>query len=129
MAIVSVSLPDALLEDADVFLAERGYSGRSEVVRAALRDFVARERGRAPGPGVRGATITLVYPDGYERKIADIRHDYSDVVKSMMHGHSKDNCVEIFMLEGQARRIQQFSDALRASKETRLVELVYTDAR
>lgn len=127
MAVVSVSLPEALLAEADVFLARRGFAGRSELVRAALRDFLARE-GDAPGAGARTATLTLMYPDGYERKIGEIRHDFTDIVRSMMHGHTKDLCVEVFVLEGSGRRIQQFADALRAARETRLVQAVWTDA-
>lgn len=128
MAVVSVSLPDALVEEADELLRTRGFAGRSDVVRTALREFLARERGGLDGAGRRTATLTLLYPDGYERKIGEIRHDYGDVVRSMMHGHAGDMCVEVFMLEGAGRRLQEFADALRGAKETRLVELVPTDA-
>lgn len=127
MAVVSVSLPDTLLAQADAFLEKRGFAGRSELMRAALRDFLAREA-IGPGTGHRSATLTLLYPHGMERKIGELRHDYTDVVQSMMHGHAKDACVEVFFLEGPGRRIQAFVDALRASKETRLVQATYTDA-
>lgn len=126
MAVVSVSLPDSLVEQADAFIGERGYAGRSELVRAALRDFLAHEAGATAGQ--RSATLTLLYPEGHERKIGEIRHDFTDIVRSMMHGHAKGSCVEVFVLEGAAKRIQQFGDALRAAKETRLVQTVYTDA-
>lgn len=127
MVVVSVSLPDALVEQADAFIADRGYAGRSDLVRAALRDFLAQQVAPAGG-GHRSATLTLLYPDGYERKVSDIRHDYGDVVKSMMHGHTRGHCVEVFVLEGPGKRIQQFADALRSAKDTKLVQAVYTDA-
>lgn len=127
MVVVSVSLPDPLVEQADAFIKERGYAGRSELVRAALRDFLAHEAQPASG-GARSATLTLLYPEGHERKVGEIRHDFTDIVRSMMHGHAKGACVEVFVLEGAAKRIQQFADSLRASKETRLVQTVYTDA-
>lgn len=126
MAVVSVSLPDALVDQADGFISERGYAGRSELFRAALRDFLAHATVPAGG-APRSATLTLLYPEGHERKVGEIRHDFTDIVRSMMHGHTKGMCVEVFVLEGSARRIQQFADALRASKETRLVETIYTD--
>lgn len=127
MAVVSVSLPDSLVEQADAFIADRGYAGRSELVRAALRDFLAH--GSQPsGGGPRSATLTLLYPEGHERKVGEVRHDFTDIVRSMMHGHVKGLCVEVFVLEGAGKRIQQFGDALRAAKETRLVQTVYTDA-
>lgn len=121
-----MSLPDSLVEQADAFIGERGYAGRSDLVRAALRDFLGREA-EPPGGGPRSATLTLLYPDGYERKVGEIRHEFTDIVRSMMHGHTHGLCVEVFVLEGPGRRIQQFADALRSAKETRLVQAVYTD--
>ena len=127
MPIFSVSVPDEVLDEMDAFIERRGYAGRSDLVRSALRDFLAREREPGGGSARRTATLTLLYPDGFERKIGEIRHDYGDIVRSMMHGHAGDLCVEIFVLEGQGRRIQQFSDALRAARETRLVQPTWTD--
>lgn len=127
MAVVSVSLPDALLEQADRFMGLRGYAGRSELVRAALRDFLNRETPDEDDGGERSATLTLLYPDGYEKKIADVRHEFTDVIRSMVHDHTPDYCVEVFMLKGSSRRIRQFGDALRAARETRLVQTTFTD--
>lgn len=126
MTVVSVSLPDSLLAQADAFLADRGFAGRSELVRAALRDFLGRESAQEEGAD-RSATLTLLYPDGYERKIGEIRHEFTDIVRSMLHDHTPDLCVEIFMLKGPSRRIRQFGDALRAARETRLVQTTFTD--
>lgn len=138
MAVVSVSLPDDLLARADAFLAERGLGGRSELVRAALRDFLGAQEGPAR-EGPRSATLTLLYPHGYERRVGEVRHEHTDIVRSMMHGHvsaprggdaegGDDVCVEVFVLEGPGRRIRAFADALRALRETRLVQVVYTDS-
>lgn len=130
VAVISVSLPEALLDQADGFLEARGFAGRSDLVRAALRDFLAREGGPASSAGAaqRSATLTLLYPDGAERKIGEIRHEFTDIVRSMMHGHTKGLCVEVFVLEGAGKRIQQFGDALRAARETRMVNATWTDS-
>lgn len=127
MAVVSVSLPDDLLARADAFLALRGYAGRSELVRAALRDFLAAQEGGGRDGATRSATLTLLYPHGHERKVGEVRHDHTGVIRSMMHGHAGDLCVEVFVLEGQGRAIRRFADELRAMRETRLVQVVYTD--
>jgi CopG family transcriptional regulator, nickel-responsive regulator len=126
VAVVSVSLPEDLVDQADGAIAAHGYAGRSDLVRAALRAFLAGLGG--PVEGRRSATLTLLYPDGFERRIADIRHDYTDVVRSMVHAHAGHNCLEMFVLDGPARRIRQFEHALRAAKETLLVNVTYTDA-
>lgn len=126
MAVVSVSLPDDLVDDIDRAISANGYAGRSDIVRAAVREFLAHLTDAADGR--RSATLTLLYPDGFERRVADIRHDYTDIVRSMVHAHAGENCLELFVLDGQARRIRQFEHALRAAKETRLVRVTYTDA-
>lgn len=126
MAVVSISLPEPLLDEADAFLERRGFAGRSELFRAALRDFLHREAD-LEATGERSATMTLLYPDGYERKVAEIRHAYTDIVRSMMHGHTEDYCVEVFVLHGEAGRIRAFADALRAERDTQLVQTTYTD--
>src|SRR5438552_16845391 len=86
MSVVSVSLPPELVAQADAAIASQEYGGRSELVRAALRDFLSRIADHATERR-RTATLTLLYPDGSERRIADIRHDHTDVVRSMGPAH------------------------------------------
>lgn len=126
MAVVSISLPDALLAQADNVIEQRGFAGRSELLRASVRDFVAANAPEGRGP--RRAAVTLVYPHGMERRFSDIRHTFADVVRSMMHGHSGEACVELFVVEGDASRVRSFGDALRGTREALLVNVVYTDA-
>jgi len=40
MTVVSVSMPDELLDRIDAFAEEHGYTGRSEVVREAARNLL-----------------------------------------------------------------------------------------
>lgn len=126
MAVVSISLPDTLLEEAEALVQERGYAGRSELVRAALRDFIARHDSDA-SEGRRTATLTLVYAHGHERVFSVIRHHHLDVVRTALHSHSGERCVELFVLEGDAARIRSFHDALVATREALRVSLAHTD--
>ncbi|GEM_PF-794951 len=127
MAVVSISIPDALLRKADALIDKRGFSGRSELLRACVRDYLvataAEERG-----GARSASVTLVYPHGEEKPFARIRHEYTDVVRSMMHGHARKACIEIFVVEGPAERVRGFVDALRGTRSALQVGVVYADA-
>src|SRR5687767_4526275 len=100
VTVVSVSLPVTLLKGVDKLSEKRSYAGRSEVVRAALRDFLHRELQEPARSGDRTATMTLVYPKGHERRVGEIRHEFGDVVRSLTHSDSDANCVEVFLLEG-----------------------------
>ncbi len=102
MAVVSVSLPDELVEEMDRSIKQTGAKGRSEWVRAALRAHVAPEvpRGHAHG------SITLAYPHGEEARVSEIRHAFHDVVLSMMHTHcDPEQCMDVLLVGGDAERI------------------------
>lgn len=126
MAVVSISLPDQLLHSADRLIEKRGYSGRSEFVRACVRDYLTAQ-GPAEHGGRCSATLTLVYPEGRERQFSALRHTFGDVVRTMIHGQVGDSCLEVFVLEGKAERIQAFADSLRGTRDALQVAVVYTD--
>lgn len=122
MAVISVSLPDDLLARADRLIDKRGFKGRSDVVRASLRDFLLAQDG-PEGTGKRSATLTLVYPEGHEREFSKVRHLFGDVIRTMIHGHAGETCVEVFVLEGKHDRLHGFADALRATRTAHQVTL------
>lgn len=126
MAVISVSLPESLLDQADALIESRGYAGRSELVRASLRDYIQREADPEE-EGHRTATLTVVYPHGVERKVSSVRHDFDHIVQSMMHGHSEGACVEVFMLKGQASEVRSFMDGFRGIREVQAVDVTFTD--
>lgn len=126
MAVISISLPDTLLDQADRFIKRRAFGGRSELARAALRDYISQYDHDA-STGRRTATLTLVYAHGHERVFSSIRHSHLDVVQTALHGHSGAQCVELFVLEGEAGRIRSFADALRSTREALRVGVTYTD--
>ena len=80
-----MSLPDESVDDLDALIEERQYKGRSEVMRAALRDFLKIHRAEQKLSGTVNAILVLVYPEETERLLSDLRHSYNDVVTSMLH--------------------------------------------
>lgn len=124
MSVLSVSLPDDLLARADAHAARRGYAGRSELLRVALRAFLDEDAAEREGPWD-AATVTLRYDERASRRIGRIRHDHADVVRSMMHAHSGGACVEVLFVEGPRERVAGFIDALHRSLDAKLVRAVY----
>jgi CopG family nickel-responsive transcriptional regulator len=112
-----VAMEDALLESFDALVLERGGT-RSEV----LRDLVRKELARSEiehGAMAVGA-LTLVY-DHHVRelteRLTEIQHDLGDAVRSTMHVHlSHDLCLEVIVMRGSARVLQQVSDRILATK-------------
>ena len=113
-SVISVSLPEEAVADMDALIGERQYKGRSEVLRAALRDFLKIHRTEQKLSGAVNAILVLVYPEETERLLSDLRHSYNDVVTSMLHAHTtQGRCATVLLAEGQAGRMKRFIAELR----------------
>ncbi len=123
MAILSVSLPDALLTDADAAIAAGAYKGRSEFVRAAVRDHL-QARTAPTGRHVHGS-ITILYPHDKEARVSDIRHAFHDVVLSLMHTHCEaETCMDVLIVGGAPGRVQALADTFARMRDIRRSRLV-----
>src|SRR6059036_3791633 len=115
MSIMSVSLPDSLVQQMDGLTKERGFAGRSDFVRAAIRDFVQQLMLDQTKRGKHSATITLLYPEELERRVAEVAHDHSKLVTSMMHAHAgRGRCVTVYIVEGEGEAITSSRRSSRA---------------
>jgi CopG family transcriptional regulator, nickel-responsive regulator len=123
--VVSISLPDDLVEELDARIEEGGYKGRSEFLRAAVRHYL--QDATRVGPGHMHGSITVTYPEGAEPRLSEIRHAFHDVVLSMMHTHCEPElCMDVLIVGGDGDRIQSLQDALerdRAVQRARLVPI------
>lgn len=108
--VVSVSLPDDLLVDADAAIQRDGLKGRSELVRTALRAYLAAQQ--PPGHHAHGS-LTLVYPHGNEDRISNVTHGFHDVVQSLMHTHCEPEvCMDVLIVGGDGERVQDLQRRL-----------------
>ncbi|WP_181685191.1 nickel-responsive transcriptional regulator NikR [Halorhabdus salina] len=125
MPIVSVSMPEDLVDRLDQFAADHGYSGRSEVIRDASRDLLEEFDDESLDGRQLMATVTVMfdYQSGeIEQQMMDVRHEYDDIVASNFHTHVGDkNCLELFVLEGTMDAISTVVGAIRATKDVHTV--------
>ena len=126
MTVVSVSMPESLLDRIDQFAGEHGYTGRSEVVREASRNLLAEFQDRQLEGRKLMAVVTVMFDyetTDVEERMIDLRHEYEDMVASNIHSHVGDHhCMELFVLEGALEDISAFVGRIRATQETLLVE-------
>lgn len=126
MAVVSVSMPDELLDRLDEFADEHGYTGRSEVVREASRKLL----GEFEDPNLEDrrlmGVVTVVFDyetTSVEERMTHLRHEHDDLVASNFHSHVADHyCMELFVLEGDLEGISTFVGKIRATKDTLSVD-------
>lgn len=128
MSIMSVSLPDSLVQQMDDLTKERGFAGRSDFVRAALRDFIQQLMLDQTKRGKHSATITLLYPEELERRVAEVAHDHSKLVTSMMHAHAgRGRCVTVYIVEGEGEAIHQLTAKFKSLRDAEVVRATYVD--
>jgi len=130
MTVVSVSMPDELLERIDEFSEDHGYTGRSEVVREAARNLLGEfEDKRLEGRKLMGVvTVLFDYETtNVEEKMMSLRHEHEGLVASNFHNHVGDhNCMELFVLEGSLEEISAFVGKIRATQNTLTVDYSVT---
>jgi CopG family nickel-responsive transcriptional regulator len=119
LTIISLSVPEVLLEQVDSTIAQRGFASRSEIIRQALRLFLKEDVQIENLEGEITATITIIYREKADRKrLLDAQHVYSGLVSTFLHAHVHEGfCLEVIILKGQARTIRKFIDDLRANEQ------------
>jgi CopG family transcriptional regulator, nickel-responsive regulator len=114
-----VSLDSVLLEQFDQLIQNKGYANRSEALRDLIRDHLVATSVVAPDAEVVG-TVTLIY-DHHSRllpeKLTDIQHKYHEAIISTVHAHlDHDTCLEVVVVKGKSKLIQNLADLLISTK-------------
>jgi len=130
MTVVSVSMPEELLERLDAFAEEHGYTGRSEVVREASRDLLGEFEDKQLEDRDLMAVVTVLFDyetTTVEERLMRLRHDHEHLVAANFHSHIGDRyCMELFVLEGELSEISTFVGKVRATKDTLTVDYSVT---
>jgi len=114
-----VSLDSVLLERFDQLIQNKGYANRSEALRDLIRDHLVATSIVTPDAEVVG-TVTLIY-DHHSRllpeKLTDIQHKYHEAIISTVHAHlDHDTCLEVVVVKGKSKLIQNLADLLISTK-------------
>jgi CopG family transcriptional regulator, nickel-responsive regulator len=125
MPIVSISLNDELLTELDKLQKSMGFAGRSEAIRAGIRNFVSEEKQKTEISGDMHAILLVVHNDEFDDMIAGIKHNFEDLIITHLHSKIHENkCVELFMLDGEAERINAITKNFKINKKMDNVKLV-----
>ncbi len=115
VARIAISLPPKLLEKFDEMSERMGYANRSEAIRDAARNYILKNELRSV-KGKRVGVISIVYDHdvrGVNDVLIDLQHRYHDVIQSSTHLHlDEHNCMELIMVRGEAKRINEIKDRL-----------------
>ena len=119
MTIISISIPEKLLEQVEDSIKEQGFANRSEIVRQALRSYIMESRSLKELEGEISASITIIYERGAPKgQISEIQHSFGNIISTFLHAHIDENyCLEVIVVKGGAQALRKLVDALRSNEQ------------
>lgn len=125
MTIVSLSLPEQMIKELDQIRASQGFAGRSDLVRAAIRLLIEDKREKDSLKGRVVALIAVTHDQENEAPITTLKHQFEKIVKTHIHSKiSPNNCVELFLVEGEGTRVAAMTQAFQKEEDMKSVKLV-----
>ncbi len=124
MSIISVSLPTELLEELDAALGEEKSANRSEVLRQALRSYLAEYKKLEELKGNIIATISVLYnKEEKNEELFKLQHEFSDMITAYLHSHlTETSCLEVMVIKGSCSRLKELIDGLKANKPVKQIK-------
>ena len=125
MTIVSVSLNSTILDEMDKLEKSHGFSGRSEIVRAGIRNLLSEERKRQDYTGMLHALFLAIHDEDSDDEVTEMRHVYDKLINTHLHSKiDRDRCLEIFLLRGDAREVKEMTKKFQANKNMDNIQLI-----
>ena len=125
MTIVSISLNKEIIEEIDKLRNSLGFSGRSEIVRAGIRNLLAEERERQDLIGIIHALLLVIHDEKSDDQVSEMRHDYDKLINTHLHNKvDRNRCLEIFLLSGEANEIREMTKKFQSNKKMDHTKLV-----
>ncbi len=127
MPIVSISLNDEILSEIDKMKKSMGFSGRSEIIRAGIRNLISEEKQRNSLSGLIHAILMVVHNEESEQIVTGIKHNYEDLIDTHLHSKIDGNkCMELFLLHGEADKVDVMTKDFQTNRKMDHVKLVVT---
>ena len=122
-----VSIPEELLKKFDELVERKGYIGRSEAIRDAMREYISQfDWSTESNQETTMASLNIVYQ--HKPKLtADlirVQHDAHAQVVSTVHIHAThSHCMEVITLKGSRKAIEDFANKVSGLKGIEYVRL------
>ena len=125
MPIVSISLNDEILSQLDKLKKSMGFSGRSEAIRAGIRNFVSEAKQKTELSGNIHAILLVVHNDEFDHIVSGIKHNFEDLITTHLHSKIEGKkCMELFVIDGEAERVSIITNDFQTNKKMDTVKLV-----
>jgi CopG family nickel-responsive transcriptional regulator len=127
LPIISISLNENIIQELDKLQKFLGFSGRSEIVRASVRNLLLEEKRIDELSGVLHSVLLVIHDEKSDQEISEIRHGFDKIINTHIHNKiDKDRCLEIFVLYGDAREIKNITKRFQGNRKMDQVRLGVT---
>jgi CopG family nickel-responsive transcriptional regulator len=129
LTVISITIPDQLITEFDKFRARRGYYSRSEAFRDAVRTLMTEgEMSELESQNV--ATVILTAADikrkDIDVRLVELRSDFEDIVVENLHRYVENEyCVDVFLAQGEHKRILDFLGRVRGTRGVQQVKAIF----
>ena len=120
---IGVSLEKDLLSVFDELIVQGGYANRSEAIRDLIRDRLSKKQLSDPSASA-VAGVFLIY-DHHEtklpQKLVKLQHNHLLDVIASTHVHlDHHNCLEVIILKGKVKDIENLGNTIASLKGVKL---------
>jgi CopG family transcriptional regulator, nickel-responsive regulator len=120
-----VSLNNDIMNEMDKLQKALGFSGRSEIVRAGIRNMLSEEKWRNDLTGVLHSLLLVIHDEKSDDEISNMRHSYDRLINTHLHSKiDRNRCLEIFLLRGEAEEIRYMTKDFQTNKKMDNVRLI-----
>ena len=136
MPIISISLPENLLDIVDSLVREYGYMGRSEFIREALREYVTQKHSEkiyGSSGRIYGILIALTNHElkpSVDEKVIETVHSFQPIIRSFYHQLLEDGlCLNIVIIEalwGEVRSLLKLLRKIRGVEKIWFIPIMKT---
>ena len=128
VTIVSLSFPPSMINEMDQIQRTGGFAGRSELVRAAVRLLIEDSKEKDTLSGHMNAIVLVTHDESDEAPVTRLKHEFKEIVRTHIHNKiSKNNCVELFLLEGEGKKIGSMVREFQKEDKLKSVKLLIID--
>jgi CopG family nickel-responsive transcriptional regulator len=120
-----VSLNKDIMNEMDKLQKALGFSGRSEIVRAGIRNMLSEEKWRNDLTGILHSLLLVIHDEKSDDEISNMRHSYDRLINTHLHCKiDRNRCLEIFLLRGEAEEIRYMTKDFQTNKKMDNVRLI-----
>jgi CopG family nickel-responsive transcriptional regulator len=114
-----------MIKEMDEIQKSQGFTGRSELVRAAIRLMLDDTKEKDSMKGSISAVVAVTHNQEDEEPITRLKHSFEEIVKTHIHSKiNRGNCIELFLLEGDGKRVASMTQLFQKEEKMKSVKLI-----